>query len=76
MLKQRLDPPQKAAIAVSAGTPVVVGAVYVALRTDWLRQVGGDGLHGRAARSRPGFTPWPPKSPPGRGWALDMPSWS
>ena len=65
MLRQRLDPPQKAAIAVSAGTPLVVGAVYVALRTDWLRQVGGwlawaggalaAGLHALAAQ----IAAWP-----------------
>lgn len=40
MLKRRLDPPQKAAIAVSVATPLVAGVIYVALRTDWLRQVG------------------------------------
>lgn len=40
MLRQRLDPPQKAAIAVSVATPLVAGVIYVALRTDWLRQVG------------------------------------
>ena len=71
MLRQRLDPPQKAAIAVSVATPLVAGVIYVALRTDWLRQVA-DGLHGQAARSQRDL----PKSPPGRGRALDMPSWS
>lgn len=40
MLKRRLDPPQKAAIAVSVAAPLVAGVIYVALRTDWLRQVG------------------------------------
>lgn len=40
MLRQRLDPPQKAAIAVSVAAPLVAGVIYVALRTDWLRQVG------------------------------------
>lgn len=40
MLRRRLDPPQKAAIAVSVATPLVAGVIYVALRTDWLRQVG------------------------------------
>lgn len=39
-LKRRLDPPQKAAVAVSVATPLVAGVIYVALRTDWLRQVG------------------------------------
>lgn len=40
MLRQRLDPPQKAAVAVSVVAPLAVGITYVALRTDWLRQVG------------------------------------
>lgn len=40
MLRQRLDPPQKAAIAVSVVAPLAAGITYVALRTDWLRQVG------------------------------------
>lgn len=40
MLRQRHDLPQKAAIAVSVATPLVAGVIYVALRTDWLRQVG------------------------------------
>ena len=40
MLRQRFDPPQKAAIAVSVATPLVAGVIYVVLRTDWLRQVG------------------------------------
>lgn len=39
-LKRRLDPPQKAAVAVSVVAPLAVGITYVALRTDWLRQVG------------------------------------
>lgn len=39
-LKRRLDPPQKAAVAVSVATPLAAGITYVALRTDWLRQVG------------------------------------
>lgn len=40
MLRQRLDPPQKVAIAVSVVAPLAAGTTYVALRTDWLRQVG------------------------------------
>lgn len=40
MLRRRLDPPQKAAIAISVAAPLAVGITYVALRTDWLRQVG------------------------------------
>lgn len=38
--ERRLDPPQKAAIAISVAAPLAVGITYVALRTDWLRQVG------------------------------------
>lgn len=41
MLRRRLDPPQKAAIAVSVAAPLAAGVVYAALRTDWLRQAGG-----------------------------------
>lgn len=65
MLKRRLDPPQKAAIAVSVATPLVAGVIYVALRTDWLRQVGrwlawvggvlAAGLHALAAQ----IAAWP-----------------
>lgn len=38
--KRRLDPPQRAAVAVSAAAPLAAGVIYIALRTDWLRQVG------------------------------------
>ena len=38
MLRQRLDPPQKAAIAVSVAVPLAAGAAYIVLRTDWLRR--------------------------------------
>lgn len=65
MLRQRLDPPQKAAIAVSVVAPLAVGITYVALRTDWLRQVGkwlawvggvlAAGLHALAAQ----IAAWP-----------------
>ena len=65
MLRQRLDPPQKAAVAVSVVAPLAVGITYVALRTDWLRQVGkwlawvggvlAAGLHALAAQ----IAAWP-----------------
>lgn len=51
--ERRLDPPQKAAIAISVAAPLAVGIAYVALRTDWLRQVGGAlaaGLHALTAQ--------------------------
>lgn len=38
MLRRRLDPPQKAAIAVSVAVPLAAGAAYIVLRTDWLRR--------------------------------------
>lgn len=40
MLRRRLDPPQGAAVAVSVAAPLAAGVIYIALRTDWLRQVG------------------------------------
>lgn len=40
MLKRRLDPPRKVAIAVSVAIPLVTGVICVALRTDWLRRAG------------------------------------
>lgn len=52
MLRRRLDPPQKAAIAVSVAVPLAAGAAYIVLRTDWLRRAArwlvraGDALAG------------------------------
>lgn len=40
MLKRRLDPPRKAAVAVSVAVPLAAGVICVALRTDWLRRAG------------------------------------
>lgn len=36
--ERRLDPPQRAAVAISVAAPLAVGITYVALRTDWLRR--------------------------------------
>lgn len=59
MLRQRLDPPQKAAVAVSGAAPLAVGIAYVALRTDWLRQVGGALAAGlRALAAQIAAWPW------------------
>lgn len=59
MLRQRLDPPQKAAVAVSVAAPLAVGIAYVALRTDWLRQVGGALAAGlRALAAQIAAWPW------------------
>lgn len=38
--ERRLDPPQRAAVAVSVVAPLAAGVIYIALCTDWLRQVG------------------------------------
>lgn len=59
MLRQRLDPPQKAAVAVSVVAPLAVGAVYATLRTDWLQRVGGALAAGlRALVAQIAALPW------------------